>query len=108
MRGSGGALKVNSEDVEALSDQLETGEVALLRSVMADLYDFDEMDTYIDEHAQQFTEHDEESEQPLEWTVIHQNFVALVEGRIERKLAALGWEQRELHSLLQRSVAAPG
>ena len=71
-----------------------------LRDVMEALYDFDDLDEYIDDHRHAFETYDEEGEQRLDWHAVHLEYVALVESKIAEQLSMLGATPDGLHALL--------
>ena len=68
------------------------------------LYDCDELDDYIDKHAPDFTDYSEEGEQRVEWTRIHEGFVARIEARVAQTLEQLGSSAANLSLVLQRTT----
>ena len=61
-----------------------------LHGIMESLYDFDELDEYIDDHCGLFVDYVGGAEQRLEYTACHLEYVRLVETRIAQYLALLG------------------
>ena len=61
-----------------------------LHGIMESLYDFDELDEYIDDHSGLFVDYVGGAEQRLEYTACHLEYVRLVEARIAQYLALLG------------------
>ena len=77
--------------IQIIQDAMEKGRLTedqamLLSYLMEALYDFDALDDFIDENAASFVDYEEEGEQRLEWTTIHNRYVALVEGHIADQL----------------------
>ena len=54
---------------------------------MEALYDFDDLDEYIDDHWHAFESYDPEGEQRLEWQTVHLEYVALVDPKVQEHLA---------------------
>ena len=71
-----------------------------LRDIMEALYDFDDLDEYIDDHWHAFESYDPEGEQRLEWQTVHLEYVALVESKVQEHLATLGATPDGLYVLL--------
>ena len=71
---------------------------------MEALYDCDELDEYIDEHAAEFASYEAGSEQQLGWTAVHMQYVALVEAQIEEHLGELGIGSEGLYALLSEAA----
>ena len=71
---------------------------------MEALYDCDELDEYIDEHAAEFVSYEAGSEQQLGWTAVHMQYVALVEAQIEEHLGELGIGSEGLYALLSEAA----
>ena len=71
-----------------------------LRDIMEALYDFDDLDEYIDDNWHAFEAYDAEGEQRLDWQTVHLEYVALVESKIQEHLAMLGATPDGLYALL--------
>lgn len=66
--------------VRRLSELMSPEDAAAMRSVIKALQDYDALDDFIDEHAVDFEAYSERAEQKLEWTLLHQQYMSLVEG----------------------------
>lgn len=81
-----------SEPTRALIDAAEQGQrltqsdAAALRSILQALHDFDALDDFIDKHAAHFEGYTKDREQRLEWTSLHNEYSALVEGRVQARV----------------------
>lgn len=71
-----------------------------LHDIMEALYDFDDLDEYIDEQKGSFWNYEKEGEQKLEWTSVHLQYVAMVEQCIHEHLQTLGTTPDGLYALL--------
>ena len=84
------------QDVDAimaarsLDDLMKTEDAEALRSILAALHEFPELDGFIANFCAEFRRWSPEAEQPLRWTQMHKDFVRLVEQRIEQHLQAHG------------------
>ena len=72
---------------------------------MESLYDFDELDEYIDDHCGSFVDYVGGAEQRLEYTACHLEYVRLVEARIAQYLALLGATSDQLYEMLAEVAA---
>ena len=72
---------------------------------MESLYDFDELDEYIDDHCGLFVDYIGGAEQRLEWGCCHLEYVRLVEARIAQYLALLGATSDQLYEMLAEVAA---
>ena len=68
---------------------------------MEALYDFRDLDDFVDEHAPAFAEYVRGGEQRLEWTTLHSRYVTMVEGHITEQLQELGGDAEGLHAILE-------
>ena len=82
------------------SRRLTPDNAQALTDIMEALYDADELDDYIDDHAAEFAAYNPDGEQRLEWTSIHNKYVSLVEQIIHEMLLQLGATTEGLYSLL--------
>ena len=81
--------------IQVLADAMAAGrltddQATLLTYIMEALYDYDELDTFIDEHAEAFESYVRGGEQRLEWTQLHMRYVSMVETHIAEQLQDLG------------------
>ena len=76
-----------------------------LHGIMESLYDFDELDEYIDDHCGLFVDYVGGAEQRLEYTACHLEYVRLVEARIAQYLALLGATSDQLYEMLAEVAA---
>ena len=82
------------------SRRLTPDNAQALTDIMEALYDADELDDYIDDHAAEFAAYSPDGEQRLEWTSIHNKYVSLVEQIIHEMLLQLGATTTGLYTLL--------
>ena len=98
------------QDVDAimaarsLDDLMKTEDAEALRSILAALHEFPELDGFIANFCAEFREWSPEAEQPLRWMHMHKDFVRLVEQRIEQHLQAHGATSADLHALLAETT----
>lgn len=98
------------QDVDAimaarsLDDLMKTEDAEALRSILAALHEFPELDGFIANFCAEFRTWCPEAEQPLRWTQMHKDFVSLVEQRIEQHLQAHGATSADLHALLAETT----
>ena len=96
------------QDVDAimaarsLDDLMKTEDAEALRSILAALHEFPELDGFIANFCAEFRVSG--AEQPLRWTQMHKDFVSLVEQRIEQHLQAHGATSADLHALLAETT----
>ena len=86
----------------AAFDGLSAEHADALRNVLLAIEDSAEIDEFCNTNCYAFNEYvDEEREQRLEWTVIHQQYVKLTEGVIEAALAQTGATSADLFAVLR-------
>jgi len=86
----------------AAFDGLSAEHADALRNVLLAIEDSAEIDEFCNTNCYAFNEYvDEEREQRLEWTVIHQQYCKLTEGVIEAALAQTGATSADLFAVLR-------
>ena len=93
-----------SEMVFEARTSLDQQEAAALRSILHALYDDDSLEDFLDEHASKFVSYSANSEQQLEWTILHNEYVSLMEQQIEEQVGRSGLLTSERLFALLREV----
>ena len=70
---------------------------AALRRILHAIDNFDELDSFIDEHCAEFAAFAKNHEHQLHWTSIHAHYVQLMEAHIEAELCSVGCTSVQLY-----------
>lgn len=108
--GYGGLGAVAAELAEAQAGQPEPAEVlaAALRALHLTIKnDLDDLEEFVEEHCAAFAPWTPEGEQSLEWTALHQQYVAMVEAGVEATLAELSCRSEDVFAYAQQHGGDP-
>ena len=109
-RGYGGLDAVAAELAEAQAGQPEPAEVlaAALRALHLTIKnDVDDLEDFVEDHCAGFAHWTREGEQSLEWTTLHQQYVAMVEVGVEQTLAELSCRSEDVFAYAQQHGGDP-
>ena len=108
--GYGGLGAVAAELAEAQAGQPEPAEVlaAALRALHLTIKnDLDDLEEFVEEHCAAFASWTPAGEQSLEWTALHQQYVAMVEAGVEATLAELSCRSEDVFAYAQQHGGDP-
>lgn len=98
--------QLSAQAVEERLKRLDPGDAEVLKSTLCCLYDFEELDEFIDEHCSSFADYSKDGEQQLSWTSLHAQYVAMVEERLHEHLREHSATGEQLYALLDQCRAA--
>ena len=84
---------------------LELADAAALRSVLHAIYDDEALEGFFDTHCNTFEGYSAGGEQQLKWTILHGDYVRLMEERVEEAVTSSSLHSSDqLYSLLKQVV----
>lgn len=75
-------------DEAVQANRLQPQDAAALKAILRALHEFEALDTFINEKSIEFEDYVKGGEQQLEWTMLHNTYVQMVETKIADHLEA--------------------